>query len=387
MKNATRQSLTSKEQMESANDPDRRPNTDMNNNRQTEQRNILITPTIFPLYGIIREERGVRCDCREGAACKRIGKHPACKWGELRPGEKRRGPSGNYGLATGWKSGIFVVDTDGKPADEMFRSMGPLPAGLVVRTPRAEGGFHYYFKWPGWPVRTGKSVLGPNIDVRGEGGLIVIEGSEHKNGGRYTREVDAGIPDAPEWLLSDQRLRGRITDENAENAPEPIDPTWACWDSHVNLAIEACESCTDQGGTEMFKLCIRLVRDLLLPLEKAQEIIEEHYCPRVQGEPWLPKDIARKLTEARDKSEKKAGDAHPIVLRAPEVDTCDAARTKLGTLLDVLGLLGKKNEDGSRNVACLCGATGLLRRNGRFRCPGPTCKFTSEKDFLRAVAS
>lgn len=277
--------------------------------------------TTFPLHGIIRDAAGVRCACRLGSSCDRVGKHPSVSWGALQPGEKRMGAHG-HGIVTGHKSGVFVVDTDGAAADELFRSMGPLPPTYVVRTPRADGGAHYWFAWPGFPVKTGKSVLGPNIDVRGDGGFAVLPGSQHKNGGTYTIAVNEPVAGAPAWLLADTRIRGRITDgEPGENAPTPLDPASPAYAEHVTLGVEACESWDPHGGTVFFKLCIRLIRDLLLPVEEAHRLVVEHYQPRAVDTdgspyPWKDGDIRRKLCEARDKSSIPAGNAHNLSLDA-----------------------------------------------------------------------
>ena len=92
-----------------------------------------------------------------------------------RPGHATDGVS----IVTGRESGVFVVDVDvanGKPGmeslDELERRIGPLPKGPVARTP--SGGIHLYFATDGREIRNSAgNVLGPGLDVRGEGGQVV----------------------------------------------------------------------------------------------------------------------------------------------------------------------------------------------------------------------
>ena len=82
-------------------------------------------------------------------------------------------------IVTGRESGVFVVDVDvanGKPGmeslEELERRIGPLPKGPVARTP--SGGIHLYFATDGREIRNSAgNVLGPGLDVRGEGGQVV----------------------------------------------------------------------------------------------------------------------------------------------------------------------------------------------------------------------
>ena len=87
-------------------------------------------------------------------------------------------PAANLAIATGEQSGVIVLDVDvdpekGKDGEAALTTLlakhGPLPATLIVRTPR--GGRHLYFKHPGIGVRVPCSTdtLGHGLDVRGDG--------------------------------------------------------------------------------------------------------------------------------------------------------------------------------------------------------------------------
>ena len=89
------------------------------------------------------------------------------------------GPTSNIGVATGARSGIFVVDIDGDRGEqsliEITNRLGALPATVEVLTGNA--GRHLYFKWPtfeGAPtIRNTASAVAAGIYTRGEGGYVV----------------------------------------------------------------------------------------------------------------------------------------------------------------------------------------------------------------------
>jgi hypothetical protein len=116
---------------------------------------------------------------------------------------------GGYGMGvvTGQISGTFVLDFDGEEGQSLLhrleREHGPLPPTVSALTPG--GGIHLLFQHPGIPIATRKQVL-PGLDVRGDGGFIVVHPSVHKNGRRYEWDADAhpedlAIAAAPQWVI------------------------------------------------------------------------------------------------------------------------------------------------------------------------------------------
>lgn len=122
------------------------------------------------------------------------------------------------GIITGAISGLVVIDVDEGPGkaggDELAKLQlkhGDLPETPTVRT--GGGGRHLYFKHPGRdadgnPIRikTGKDVLAPGIDVRGDGGMVVAPPTVHPNGRPYEwieghRLGEFPAPDMPDWLI------------------------------------------------------------------------------------------------------------------------------------------------------------------------------------------
>lgn len=89
-------------------------------------------------------------------------------------------PDANVGLVTGDKSGIVVVDVDGENGEAALAHYGEIPTTVESRTGK---GRHLLFR--GANVRNSAGKLGPQLDVRGEGGYIVAPPSIHPNGSQY----------------------------------------------------------------------------------------------------------------------------------------------------------------------------------------------------------
>ncbi|HEX2261601.1 MAG TPA: bifunctional DNA primase/polymerase [Candidatus Binatia bacterium] len=144
--------------------------------------------------------------------CASVGKHPRTKNGvhdaSTDEAKIRRWwetwENANIGVATGKEAGIFALDVDPcRGGDEALASLeakyGKLPETRTADT--GGGGVHYLFKYPKYPVKNSTGVLGPGLDVKGEGGAIVVTPSLHMSGNRYRWRNDAPIADAPEWFL------------------------------------------------------------------------------------------------------------------------------------------------------------------------------------------
>ena len=113
-------------------------------------------------------------------------------------------PGCNWGMATGRGSGIFVLDIDGEPGIAALYSHAQegreLTATLTVCTGRGQ---HLYFRYPqGWTIRNSAGQLSERLDIRGEGGYVVIPPSIHPSGALYAYvDQSAPIAEAPQWLL------------------------------------------------------------------------------------------------------------------------------------------------------------------------------------------
>lgn len=117
------------------------------------------------------------------------------------------------GLVTGEGSGVWALDVDpGHGGDDTLATLeathGRLPATVEAIT--GGGGRHLLFRWPnlGPNQRLTNSAgrLGPGLDVRAQGGQIVVAPTLHPNGRRYqweasSRPGEVEVAEAPAWLL------------------------------------------------------------------------------------------------------------------------------------------------------------------------------------------
>ncbi len=122
-----------------------------------------------------------------------------------------RFPNANIGIATGKRSGFFVLDVDikeYKTGDESLsdleKEFGSLPQ--TVESITWSGGRQIFFKYPeSEDVFNSQSKIGKDLDIRGEGGYIVAPGSI-VNGNTYEWEAschpdEVKMVNAPQWLI------------------------------------------------------------------------------------------------------------------------------------------------------------------------------------------
>jgi hypothetical protein len=142
----------------------------------------------------------------------------------------RRRPDANIGIVTGRISGLAVIDVDPRHAgDETLAALegeyAPLPSSVEVRT--GGGGRHLYFTSP--ESLRSRVAIGPGIDLRAEGGLVVAPPSIHSSGGLYRWEAlhhpdTTPIAPLPSWL-------GRLVRGSGGGHP----PTW--WRQRVQQPV------------------------------------------------------------------------------------------------------------------------------------------------------
>lgn len=88
----------------------------------------------------------------------------------------RKWPLAMIGVPMGSRSGLVVLDVDCKNGVDGFATMRAsdwtIPPGTIeVRTP--SGGAHFYFRYTG-TERNSAGKIGPGLDIRGEGGYVIV---------------------------------------------------------------------------------------------------------------------------------------------------------------------------------------------------------------------
>lgn len=169
---------------------------------------------VLPLHSIINNGK---CTCNN-ANCSSPGKHPRTQNG-VKCGSKdscvilkwwQKWPDANIGIATGEASGFYALDVDPRHCGESSLSelegkYGKLPATVEAIT--GSNGRHILFEYPKAMRISNKVGIRPGLDIRGEGGYIVVAPSVHMSGKLYaweqsSRPGEVAIADAPEWLLN-----------------------------------------------------------------------------------------------------------------------------------------------------------------------------------------
>jgi Bifunctional DNA primase/polymerase, N-terminal/Primase C terminal 1 (PriCT-1) len=105
-------------------------------------------------------------------------------------------PTANIGTPTGTFSGRVVLDVDprhggGESYVKLQQQYGEIPATLTSRT--GGGGLHLVFGSKDPRIRNSAGKLGPGLDIRGEGGYIVVPPSVHATGKCY-EWIDPATP-------------------------------------------------------------------------------------------------------------------------------------------------------------------------------------------------
>ena len=117
-------------------------------------------------------------------------------------------PLAAIGMPTGKINGVIVLDvdidkekgTDGEAAlKTLLEKQGvSLPPTLTVRTPR--GGRHIHLDPLDAIIKSSTSKIGPGLDIKAEGGYVLLPPSQNGSGKGYVLEVNEGVADVPEWF-------------------------------------------------------------------------------------------------------------------------------------------------------------------------------------------
>jgi hypothetical protein len=165
---------------------------------------------VFPVWWVANE----RCACRK-PDCQHPGKHPLWHPDDLPSGRNsantspelikhwwRRWPKANVGIATGFKSGLLVVDVDPRNGGHQDRLAARLPNTPTVFT--GGEGWHYYLSHPGKGIKFPAKLPGfDGVDLKADGGYVVAPPSIHISGRRYSWQTSPDTPLAPcpQWLI------------------------------------------------------------------------------------------------------------------------------------------------------------------------------------------
>ena len=141
-------------------------------------------------------------------------------------------PDANIGAPTGKAAGFIVVDVDPRHGgddalSELEQQHGALPSTVMALT--GGGGVHYFFRYPDdRDIRCSTAVVGAGLDVKGDGGYIVLPPSIHPNGTAYQWETahhpdDVPLAPVPQWVLDKlSPVAGPAPNSGGFTSPERI---------------------------------------------------------------------------------------------------------------------------------------------------------------------
>jgi hypothetical protein len=108
----------------------------------------------------------------------------------------------NVAIPTGTPSGIWILDVDGAEGEASLNALerqhGGMPKTRIVLTSR---GRHAHFAYPG-SIPSSAGRIAPGLDVRADGGYVVMPPSVHETGHVYAFEdPQQPLGQAPTWLI------------------------------------------------------------------------------------------------------------------------------------------------------------------------------------------
>jgi hypothetical protein len=251
---------------------------------------------VFPVWPAITTDTGrVICGC--GRLCDSPAKHPIQTL--ARHGLKDASTDedkvrwfwicrhdANIAMATGT---VTVLDIDPRHGGDVSLAKleaehGPLPA--TWRSITGGGGAHLFFN--GEPVANSAGSIAPGIDVRGNGGYVVLPPSLHISGTPYTWAPGCS-PDAvelatmPQWLLA-------LVGQQARHKAVPV----AEWRQRVHRKVPEGER--NKSVAEIAGLLLRRHIDLDVTMELMQAWNLPHCEP-----PLHPDEVATVVNSINNK--------------------------------------------------------------------------------------
>jgi Bifunctional DNA primase/polymerase, N-terminal/Primase C terminal 1 (PriCT-1) len=219
---------------------------------QYAQRGWPVFPCHWPYF---LKDGTPGCSCRKHD-CTNIGKHPRTTYGLLEATTDEaeisawwtQWPEANIGVATGATTGQVGRTKDGRDLAHpgngaLALDVDPRHAGDItladleaehgrlpdtVQSLTGSSGRHVLFAHPGVEIRNdASSKLGQGLDLRGDGGYIIVPPSLHPSGNRYEWEAtsspdDVPLAELPAWLLGLLVAKGRPQGNGRASAPNDL---------------------------------------------------------------------------------------------------------------------------------------------------------------------
>jgi Bifunctional DNA primase/polymerase, N-terminal len=111
----------------------------------------------------------------------------------------RRWPDAGTVVVLGPASDLFAIDVDGREAhDELVRRIGCVPTAPTVQSGSGKPyQYHLFFSCPSVPTKAKATPWHPQLEFRGNGGIIVLPPALHKSGYQYRWAPCKSLSDVP----------------------------------------------------------------------------------------------------------------------------------------------------------------------------------------------
>jgi putative DNA primase/helicase len=210
-----------------------------------------------------------------------------------------RWPRAIPAIATGEPSGVVALDIDIRPSGSGFDSLDDLgrafhPEGPTAHTP--QGSCAVLVRWPDYFVKTCSGELAPHLDIRGDGGSLILPPGP----GRFwdpVLGVDTPIAPMPEWMVIAQP---ELSSDPAPSPPRPTrpQPLSRYAEAALDAAVKAITGAPDGQqrdtlNSEIYGIA-RLVAGGVLPAGLTIESLQwagrqlRSFDPR---RPWRPAEL------------------------------------------------------------------------------------------------
>jgi hypothetical protein len=225
-------------------------------------------------------------------------------WGE--------NPRANIGMPTGKASELWVLDIDSPEGDTWLMAQGELPETPIQRTSK---GKHLFFAMhEGLKLRNSQGKVA-GVDVRADGGYIVLSPSAHPNGGHYEWVrplLETSPANAPEHILLPFIDQPR---PKAPLAPLRLQTRFAGNHKGLQILSAACSKIANaadgtQQGTlngQSFLIGAIVAKGFLHPANAYHALMQAGLAmPSYGRKAWKESDIDRMIRRALKQGASKA---------------------------------------------------------------------------------
>lgn len=233
----------------------------------------------------------------------------------------------NFALITGatpWSAinpGIIVVDSDDDEAEALVKERCPETPLMQIT---GKGGFHRVYRRPDEHISNRqKTMIGGkeyNLDIRGDGGYIMVPGSIHPKTQKLYRELEPWTPERlqqcpvfdPSWLACERSqpspktsvaITADFASEDHQDLILEIDLPVKSRESMARRYMESVPGTQQGDGADnrCTALTMKLLYGFALPVDYVQSMLSEWgQCEDQLDDaggwyPWTEEEIARKI--------------------------------------------------------------------------------------------